>query len=65
VKKWKDQEQKEMDECRAERKGQRHRQAKKRERIKESRYNRKYERCMTEEVSGERECKRKKNDDEI
>jgi hypothetical protein len=29
-----------MDACRAERKEQRHRQAKKRERIKESRYNR-------------------------
>jgi hypothetical protein len=30
-----------------------------RERIKESRYNREYESCMTEEVPGERECKRK------
>jgi hypothetical protein len=39
-----------------------------RERIKESRYNRKYEWCMTEEIPeypGERECKRKKNDCEI
>jgi hypothetical protein len=33
-----------------------------RERIKESRYNRKYERCMTEEIPEGRECKRKKND---
>jgi hypothetical protein len=33
-----------------------------RERIKESRYNRKYERCMTEEIPGGRECKRQKND---
>jgi hypothetical protein len=37
----------------------------KRERIKESRYNRMYERCMTEEIPGERGCKRKKNDSEI
>jgi hypothetical protein len=38
-----------------------------RERIKESRYNRKYERCMTEEISEYlgRECKGKKNDGEI
>jgi hypothetical protein len=33
-----------------------------RERIKESRYNRKYERCMPPR---ERECKRKKDDGEI
>jgi hypothetical protein len=39
-----------------------------REKIKESRYNREYESCMTEEIPeylGERECKRKKNDGEI
>jgi hypothetical protein len=35
-----------------------------RKRMKETRYNRKYERCMTEEIP-ERECKRKKNDGEI
>jgi hypothetical protein len=35
-----------------------------RERIKESRYNRVYERCMTEEIP-EYQCKRKKNDGEI
>jgi hypothetical protein len=37
------------------------------ERIKESRYNRKCERCMTGNsgVRGERECKRKKSDGEI
>ncbi|KAH0820845.1 hypothetical protein GEV33_001946 [Tenebrio molitor] len=34
-----------------------------RERIKESRYNREYERCMTR--PGERECKREKDDGEI
>jgi hypothetical protein len=39
-----------MDECSAERKGQRHGQARKKERIKETRYNKKYERCMTEEI---------------
>jgi hypothetical protein len=35
---------------------------KRRERIKETRFNRKYERCMTEnsEAPGGRECKRKK-----
>jgi hypothetical protein len=33
----------------------------------ESRYNRRYERCMTGEISEiwEKECKRKKNDGEI
>jgi hypothetical protein len=38
-----------------------------RERINESRYNRKYEKCMTEEIPKYlgRECKRKKNDGEI
>jgi hypothetical protein len=38
-----------------------------RERIKESRYNRGYEKCMTEEILEylERECKRKKNGGEI
>jgi hypothetical protein len=38
-----------------------------REIIKESRYNRKYERCMTEEIPKYlgRECRRKKNDGEI
>jgi hypothetical protein len=39
-----------------------------RERIKESRYNRNYEKCMTEEFQStwrERECKRKKNDGKI
>jgi hypothetical protein len=36
-----------------------------RERIKETRYNREYKRCMTEEIPRERECKRKKNDGEI
>jgi hypothetical protein len=36
-----------------------------RERIEGSRYNRQYERCMTEEIPGERECKREKNDCEI
>jgi hypothetical protein len=40
-----------------------------REGIKKSRYNREYERCMTEEIPqylpGERECKREKNDGEI
>jgi hypothetical protein len=40
------------------------------ERIKESRYNREYETCMTEEIAeyllpGERECKREKNEGEI
>jgi hypothetical protein len=36
------------------------------ERIKESRYNRKYEKCMTEGIPKYlgRECKRKKNDGE-
>jgi hypothetical protein len=41
----------------------------KRERIKESRYNRDYERCMTQEINsgvpGETKCKRKKNYGEI
>jgi hypothetical protein len=40
----------------------------KRERIREARYNREYERCMTEEIPeylGERECNRKKNDGKI
>jgi hypothetical protein len=40
----------------------------KRERIKKSRYNREYERGMTEEIPeylGERECNRKKNDGKI
>jgi adenosyl cobinamide kinase/adenosyl cobinamide phosphate guanylyltransferase len=40
-----------------------------RERIKESRQNREYEWCMTEEIQeylpGNRECKRKKNDGEL
>jgi hypothetical protein len=36
-----------------------------RERIKETRYNREYKRCMTEEIPRERECKRKKNNGEI
>jgi DNA-binding PadR family transcriptional regulator len=38
-----------------------------RERINEYRYNRKYEKCMTEEIPKYlgRECKRKKNDGEI
>jgi hypothetical protein len=39
----------------------------KQERIKESIYNREYERCMTEEILEYlgRECKRKKNHGEI
>jgi hypothetical protein len=54
---------KNMDECGAESKGQR-------QRIKESRYNREYETCMTEEIAeyllpGGRECKREKNEGEI
>jgi hypothetical protein len=37
-----------------------------RERIKESRYKREYERCMTKEIPKYLgECKRKKNDGEI
>jgi hypothetical protein len=39
-----------------------------RERIRESRYNRAYERCVTEDVPGvpgEREREKKKNDGEI
>jgi hypothetical protein len=39
-----------------------------RERIKESKYNKEYERCMTEEISEgrrKRESKREKNDGEI
>jgi hypothetical protein len=46
----------------AEWKGQRHRNQERRETIKESRYNRKYEKCMTRNsgVLGERECKESK-----
>ncbi|KAJ3620528.1 hypothetical protein MTP99_004469 [Tenebrio molitor] len=39
-----------------------------REGIKKSRYNRKYERCMTKEICsiwGERECKREKNERDL
>jgi hypothetical protein len=47
----------------AERKGQRRRRDGKRERIKESRYNRENERCMTEEIL--KYLAREKNDGEI
>jgi hypothetical protein len=52
-----------MDECRAERKGQKHRRDGKRERIKESRYNRENEKSMTEEIL--KYLAREKNDGEI
>jgi hypothetical protein len=44
-----------MDECGAERKRQRHGQARENEKIRESRYNREYKRCVTEDVSVYRE----------
>jgi hypothetical protein len=57
-----------MDECRAEERGKDTDKQERRERIKESRYNREYERCVNRGnsgVPGKRECNRKKNDGEI
>jgi hypothetical protein len=40
-----------MDQCGAEREGQRHGQTRENEKIRDSRYNREYKRCVTEDVS--------------